>query len=66
MSNEEATVTALPECDIHKHVLHVDGVTAHYDGKTTSGPWANMCVDCFTAYGVGLGLGRGQRLLVRS
>lgn len=31
------------------------------DGKTKMGPWADMCPGCFSAYGVGLGVGRGQR-----
>ncbi len=33
-----------------------------YDGKTRMGPWAYMCEKCFKAYGVGLGLGKGQVL----
>lgn len=32
-----------------------------YDGRTVQGPWANMCESCFKQYGVGLGLGRGQK-----
>lgn len=35
---------------------------AHFDGKTTFGPWAYMCQQCFTRYGIGLGLGKGQKL----
>lgn len=31
------------------------------DGKTRGGPWANMCEQCFSKHGVGLGTGRGQR-----
>ena len=37
---------------------------AYADGKTTLGPWADMCKDCYAIYGVGLGLGRGQELLL--
>jgi hypothetical protein len=37
---------------------------AQYDGKTVMGPWANMCTAHWARFGVGLGLGRGQRLLV--
>ena len=37
---------------------------AYADGKTRSGPWANMCKPCFTWFGVGLGLGMGQELLL--
>jgi hypothetical protein len=32
------------------------------DGKTRFGPWAYMCADHFVAFGVGLGLGKGQFL----
>lgn len=37
-------------------------VTAKYDGKTQFGQWAYMCPSCFGKYGIGLGLGKGQRL----
>lgn len=30
------------------------------DGKTTLGPWALMCEDCFDKVGIGLGTGFGQ------
>jgi len=36
---------------------------AHYDGKTSYGPWANMCEYHFNLNGVGLGLGKGQKLI---
>lgn len=35
------------------------------DGKTKFGPWANMCQEHFDRYGVGLGTGRGQRLIIK-
>lgn len=38
-------------------------VPAAVDGKTKDGPWANMCDECHTKFGVGLGTGRGQRLI---
>lgn len=55
-------VKVLPDCDI----CAAGGVqsTAHYDGKTTEGPWANMCSPHFTVHGTGLGTGKGQRLVV--
>lgn len=55
-------VKALPGCDICRS----EGVTksAKYDGKTIMGPWANMCLTHFKGYGVGLGTGRGQRLVL--
>ncbi len=31
------------------------------DGKTSSGPWALMCITCHLRYGVGLGTGKGQK-----
>lgn len=40
-------------------------VQASYDGKTKFGPWANMCEDHFNQYGMALGLGLGQKLIVK-
>lgn len=60
----EVEVAVLPMCDLHK-ALHGTEVEAVYDGKTKSGPWANMCEPCFKIHGVGLGLGVGQHLVVR-
>lgn len=57
-------VSSYPDCDIHTYQLGQPGVEAHYDGKTIMGPWANMCDECFAQYGVGLGVGQGQRLVV--
>lgn len=57
-NHEEARVHTMPDCDFHP------GVKAAYDAKTKMGPWANMCPECMTDYGLGLGLGRGQRLVV--
>ena len=37
---------------------------AEYDGRTISGPWAYMCEECFVRFGVGLGTGKGQRLVI--
>jgi len=36
---------------------------ARYDGRTVYGAWAYMCPAHFRKYGVGLGLGKGQRLV---
>lgn len=41
------------------------GALAKYDGKTITGPWANMCDDCFGEHGVGLGTGKGQKLIYK-
>lgn len=54
----KVSVSKLPDCDFC-------GETAHYDGKTKQGPWGNMCESCFRKYGVGLGLGKGQELVVK-
>lgn len=60
------SVEALPPCDF----CTMDGrsTLAFYDGATRpSGPgrgsWANMCEPHFGEHGLGLGLGRGQRLV---
>jgi hypothetical protein len=57
MSGTSVTVSALPTCDFC-------GGTAAYDGKTKMGPWGFMCKMDFARYGVGLGLGKGQKLVV--
>lgn len=44
------------KCD----VCHVEIIGFYVDGKTKYGPWANMCLSCHKAFGVGLGLGKGQ------
>jgi hypothetical protein len=49
-------------CDICK-VHHGIVAPADVDGKTTMGPWANMCREHAICYGIGLGQGRGQVLL---
>lgn len=50
-------------CDICTHVDKSDSPNvAIVDGKTTMGPWANMCWAHFEVLGVGLGTGKGQRL----
>ena len=44
------------ECDLcHKPIA-----TEFVDGKTTLGPWAYMCMPCFSIKGVGLGVGKAQ------
>jgi len=55
-------VEELPPCDFCKQ----DGIDreAGYDGKLNFGTsWANMCQEHFDLYGVGLGLGVGQKLV---
>jgi len=50
----------LPNCDICK-----DGTKAEYDAKTVFGVWAYLCRKCFSKYGIGLGIGKGQKLVRR-
>ena len=59
----ETTVPGRPLCDICAQT----GLTtrAYYDGATRKGPWAYMCETHFADLGVGLGTGRGQRLIVK-
>lgn len=53
-----AYVTEIPNCDFCQ-------AEAHVDGKTLMGPWAYMCKEHYRQYGVGLGMGRGQVLVLR-
>lgn len=65
--NKDGTVTevlSLPDCDICRARGFNPPHKAHYDGKTFGGPWAHMCEAHFDVVGVGLGVGRGQRLVV--
>ena len=67
MNDHTSTEISSPHyCDFH--VVDSNGeqakVLAEYDGATTMGPWANMCEAHFNLYGTGLGLGRGQRLII--
>lgn len=59
-----AEVPEIPDCDFHK-LNGEPGTPAAYDGETKRGPWAFMCSPCFREHGVGLGLGRGQRLVLK-
>lgn len=51
-------VTSLPKCDMCDK-------PAYADGKTQFGPWGNMCKTHFAMFGVGLGLGKGQRFVLK-
>jgi hypothetical protein len=53
-------VSELPSCDFC-------GLPAKFDGRTKlAGAWANMCTNHFIEAGIGLGLGKGQRLLLQN
>lgn len=58
MSHTHVEVARIPPCDIS-----AEHGEAAVDGKTNFGPWAYMCEACFATHGVGLGLGKGQRLI---
>ena len=64
MNNQhtQVVVAERPPCDFCKS----DGTIkpAMIDGKTKMGPWANMCNAHYRSYGIGLGLGKGQRLMI--
>lgn len=62
----ETIVTVQPRCDLCVHIYGLGDLAnpASYDGKTKQGPWANMCSVCFNRFGVGLGIGLGQRLVL--
>lgn len=57
-------VPELPKCDF----CDAMGISkeARYDGATTQGPWAYMCNAHYSVYGMGLGTGVGQRLILES
>lgn len=59
----EVVVLELPNCSFCQE--QGKEVKADYDGKTIFGPWANMCSQHYGQYGIGLGLGKGQRLLIK-
>jgi len=71
MSDNPNTVIVpkLPKCDFCKEDPTKDDayndVDAEYDGATVMGPWAYMCGAHYSKYGMGLGLGVGQRLIVK-
>ena len=52
----EVEVDNLPPCAFC-------GELAKYDAKTRRGPWAYMCEYHYFNCGMGLGTGRGQRLI---
>lgn len=56
-THKSVKVDYLPKCDFCDS-------EAGYDGKTNTGPWANMCSNHFKQHGVGLGLGKGQKLIL--
>jgi hypothetical protein len=54
----EVVVTRLPKCDIHPDR------DARYDFASTMGQWMYGCETCYRTHGRGLGIGKGQRLVL--
>lgn len=72
-NHSEAVVDRLPNCDWHPARGMPDTRPAVVDAKTTQGPWAYLCQECWEEIGcrdeagqLRLGLGWGQRLVVRN
>ena len=59
MAHTKVTVERLPKCDFCAQI-------ARYEGRTKDGRWAKMCEGCFAIRGIGLGLGKGQELILAS
>jgi hypothetical protein len=59
---EVAWTGDLPNCDLCSEA----GTTtpAGYDAKTKRGPWGYLCEGHYKIHGIGLGLGKGQKLRV--
>ena len=61
-------IASLPDCDIciklKSRAATGEAMKAKYDGKTKVGSWAYMCQECFEELGVGLGIGKGQVLVL--
>lgn len=56
--NTVSYVESLPKCNFCAR-------KAEYDARTNFGSWAYMCRYHFNIYGIGLGLGKGQELIVK-
>lgn len=65
VAHTEVVVDKLPLCQLCQQDPLILYQVAHYDGKTRMGPWAYMCRQCFKQYGIGLGLGKGQKLILK-
>ncbi len=57
--SEQVEVTELPKCDF----CYGQG---YVDGQTVYGRWGIMCKVHFAMHGVGLGTGKGQRLVLKT
>lgn len=63
--HEAVMVPKFPTCDICTYVEKREPARpAQYDCATHMGSWANICAAHYHAYAKGLGLGRGQRMIL--
>lgn len=59
---KEVKLRTLPDCNFCEAYGISPPEKAAYDGKTKMGGWAYMCRIHWRKFGIGLGLGKGQRL----
>ena len=59
MSDEEVEMLEVVTCDFCDKV-------ARYDARMEFGSWAYMCEEHFKQYGIGLGTGKGQKLIYKN
>lgn len=59
-NHTEVKMERIPNCD-----LNPEHGPAYADAKLSMGPWGYVCKACFDKYGIGLGLGLGQKLVDR-
>ncbi len=62
-NHTEIEVTEILDCDFcaMEHKI----IPAVYDCKTIMSSWANLCQSHYDEYGSGLGLGKGQKLILK-
>lgn len=66
MMGTSVEMSRIPSCNLADMGGHPNEVRpAFADGATKMGPWAYMCESCFAQYGLGLGTGVGQKLILK-
>jgi hypothetical protein len=58
-------VAVIPPCDLCK-LKKGRNIPATVDGATVFGMWGYLCNDCYHLYGVGIGVGQGQLLVLKT
>jgi hypothetical protein len=65
--SDSVKMSVIPPCDLCGHFVsqgkQFETKPAAYDAATIMGSWAYLCEEHFASYGLGLGTGRGQRLI---